>query len=75
MPLREVNNEQLRIYCKQALENFEYWTRRLIHEKLSENGISYLDYRNPNGDNLIKKCERLQDLVHSWQALLISRYD
>lgn len=58
MPLREINNEQLRIYCKQALENFEYWTRRLINEKLSKNGISYLDCQNPNGDYLIKKSIR-----------------
>lgn len=72
MPLREVNNEQLRIYCKQALENFEYWTRRLIHEKLSVNGISYLDYRNPNGDNLIKKC--IREDVHERMSKNPGRY-
>jgi len=72
MPLREINNEQLRIFCKEALENFEYWTRRLIHEKLSKNGISYLDCQNQNGDYLIKKS--IRENVHERMSKNPGRY-
>lgn len=48
--------DELRSYCKQNLENFEIWSRNLIHEKMLESyGVDYINYQKTDGNFLLKK--------------------
>ena len=39
-----VSQEELRAYCRNCIESFETWARRLIHERMVEKyGNNYVD--------------------------------
>ncbi len=54
MPLHIHTAESLRSYSRCAIENLEYWLRRLIDDSLrKEYGSEYINAVKPCGDNLI----------------------
>ena len=56
MPLNSLSQDELRNYCRRTIENFEHWTRRLIHDTLQRQyGPNYIEYSKPNGEYLIKR--------------------
>lgn len=59
MPFYRLSNNEIRDYCKQALESLEYWLRRLIDEALQDSyGVNYLDATDKSGNNIINKTIR-----------------
>ncbi len=49
------SQEELRAYCRNCIESFEIWARRLIHEKMSETyGEDYIEAVNNKGENIVK---------------------
>ncbi|MFS0870397.1 hypothetical protein [Paenibacillus xylanilyticus] len=55
----KLTNEELRIICKQQIEIFEFWTRRLIHEIFMKHfGANYINYMYSDGNYLFKKSIR-----------------
>lgn len=54
--------EDLRAYCRTAIESLELWGRRLIDDLMTEEyGIDYLHANLPTGENIIS-TERLRRL-------------
>lgn len=50
--------EALRTECRNSIESFEIWARRLIHQRMTEQfGINYIEYQN-NGTPLFNKTIR-----------------
>lgn len=48
--------DEIRSYCRGSIESFEIWTRRLIHQKMSqEYGNEYSEAKDGKGNNIIKK--------------------
>lgn len=48
--------DELRLICRQNIENFEIWARNFIHEKMNAKyGPDYINYKFPDGNYLIKK--------------------
>lgn len=65
--------EELRSYCKANLESFEIWSRRLIHEKMTEAyGENYIDKTFDDGNYLIKK--EVREHVHVMMGKKNSRF-
>lgn len=59
------SNEELRAYCRNSLESFEMWARRIIHEKMVEKyGAQYISYQHTDGNYIIKK--EIRDQVQSF---------
>ncbi len=57
---------ELRNYCKNYIESFEHWSRRLIQEKLSKKyGDDFYHYKNSNGEAIIKAdiIKRIEEMV------------
>ncbi len=55
------NDEELRAYCRNSIESLELWARRLIHEKmLVKYGTDYIDYKNSDGNYIVKTEIRKQ---------------
>ena len=56
MPFYRLSINEIRDYCKQAIESLEYWLRRLINEALQDSyGANYLDATDEDGNNIISK--------------------
>ena len=59
MPFYRLSVNEIRDYCKQAIESLEYWLRRLIDEALQDSyGVNYLDATDEAGNNIINKTIR-----------------
>ena len=59
MPFYRLSINEIRDYCKQAIESLEYWLRRLIDEALQDcYGVNYLDATDKAGNNIINKTIR-----------------
>jgi len=59
MPFYRLSVNEIRDYCKQAIESLEYWLRRLIDEALQDSyGVNYLDATDEAGNNIINKTTR-----------------
>lgn len=59
MPFYRLSVNEIRDYCKQAIESLEYWLRRLIDEALNDSyGVNYLDATDEAGDNIINTTIR-----------------
>lgn len=68
MPLHTLTQDELRSYCKSAIEALEYWLRRLIDQRLSAtHGENFLNALDEHGDNLIKK-ETRESIVARYQG-------
>ncbi len=51
----DTSSEELRAYCRNCIESFEIWARRLIHEKMSEKyGENYIEATSDTGENIVK---------------------
>ena len=49
------SEREIRNSAKEILESLEHWSRRIINDKFVEKyGKDYFDYKNENGENLIK---------------------
>ena len=58
-----VSQEELRAYCRNCIESFETWARRLIHERMVEKyGDNYVDAISDSGEHIIKK--EIPDHIH-----------
>ena len=58
-----VSQEELRAYCRNCIESFETWARRLIHERMVEKyGNNYVDAISDSGEHIIKK--EIRDHIH-----------
>lgn len=58
------SDEELRAHCRNSLESFEMWARRIVHEKMVETyGEQYINYQKSDGNYLIKK--EIRDQVQS----------
>lgn len=54
MPFYRLSINEIRDYCKQAIESLEYWLRRLIDETLQDSyGVNYLMATDKTGSNVI----------------------
>ena len=68
MPLHKLSNNELRDYCRAAIESLEYWLRRLIDETLSQEfGSNYLKATNDNGDNILGR-EIRESITNRYQS-------
>ena len=60
--LYKMTDEEMRTLCRNTIEMFEIWARRLIHNKLTEKyGTNYLEIQDATGQYLIKKEIRKRD--------------
>lgn len=58
------SDEELRANCRNSLESFEMWARRIIHEKMVEKyGEQYINHQKSDGNYLVKK--EIRDQVRS----------
>lgn len=65
-----LKEEELRTICRNCIESMELWARRLIHDKMVESyGNNYVDYKNNNGEYIIKK--EIREHIHK----MISKSD
>ena len=56
MPFHRLSVNEIRDYCKQAIESLEYWLRRLIDETLKDSyGTNYFEAIDKDGSNIINK--------------------
>jgi hypothetical protein len=53
--LFELSDSEIRSICKNKLESLEYWLRRLIDKKLSDNYGDYFSHEDAKGKRLIDK--------------------
>lgn len=54
MPFYSLSQDEIRIYCKNAIESLEHWLRRLVDETFTKaHGSNYIDAKDENGQNLI----------------------
>jgi len=53
--LFELSDSEIRSICKNKLESLEYWLRRLIDKKLSDNYGDYFSHEDAKGKRLINK--------------------
>ncbi|WP_223553222.1 hypothetical protein [Lysinibacillus sphaericus] len=55
MPLHSLSEDELRSICKKKVESLEYWLRRIIHEKFTnEYGADYFTKKLENDESVIK---------------------
>lgn len=57
--MKNMNLNEIRDYCKQALESLEHWLRRLIDEALQDSyGVNYINATDKAGNNIINQSIR-----------------
>lgn len=59
MILSNLSTDEVRVVCRHQLEMFEFWARRIIHEKFTEKyGVDFINYQIRDGEYLFKKSIR-----------------
>lgn len=77
MNLFRYTDDEIRIYCKQTIESLEFWLKRIIHDKLSQDfGDDYLNAKNDKDEYVIKnhireKIKQMYDAEPSRYTRLI----